>query len=476
MFQNLTERLNRTLQNITGKGHLTEDNIKDTLREIRIALLEADVALDVVKSFIDDIRNKAVGQDVLKQLKPGEVLVKIVHDELVTLMGESTAELDFRAQAPAIVLVAGLQGSGKTTTVAKLAKHLKDKQKKSVMVTSADIYRPAAIQQLETLAKQIDVHYHPSRTDQKPTDIAKEAIKHAKKSVCDVLIIDTAGRLHIDDDMMAEISELHNTVKPIETLFVVDSMTGQDAANTAKAFNEALPLTGVVLTKIDGDARGGAALSIRYLTGKPIKFVGTGEKIDALEPFHPDRMASRILGMGDVLTLVEEVTEKVDKKKAEKIAKKIAKGKGFDLDDFLTQLQQLRNLGGITNVMGKMPGMANIPEAAKNKIDDGMFTQMEAIINSMTCKERRFPAVIGGSRKRRIANGSGTTIQDVNRVLKRFDKMQKMMKKMKGKTFAKMMGKMPGGGMPPGGMPPGGFPPGGMPGGGMPGGGFPFGG
>ena len=464
MFENLSERLSSTLRNISGKGRLTEDNIKDTLREVRMALLEADVALPVVKSFVAKVKNRAVGIEVTKSLTPGQVFIKIVQDELESAMGAANAELNLAAQPPAVVLMAGLQGAGKTTTVAKLAKYLKEREKKSVLVVSADVYRPAAIKQLETLAEEVETDFFPSSIDQKPIDIVNNAIDHARKQFFDVVIVDTAGRLHVDEDMMTEIIDLHAAVKPIETLFVVDAMTGQDAANTAKAFNDALPLTGVVLTKADGDARGGAALSIRHITGKPIKFIGMGEKVDALEPFHPERIASRILGMGDVLSLIEEVERKVDKKKAEQLAKKVMKGKGFSLEDFRDQLVQMRNMGGMMSMMDKMPGMGQMSSQVKGQVNDKQFIQMEVIINSMTPKERERPEIIKGSRKRRIAAGSGTQIQDVNRLLKQFTQMQKMMKKMGGGGMKKMMrsvgamkGMMPGGagGMmpPPGGMP-----------------------
>ena len=450
MFSNLSERLSKTINNLRGQGRLTEKNIKDTMREVRMALLEADVANSVVKQFIADVEQKALGQEVLTSLKPGEVMVKLVHDELVKIMGETSSEIDLQTQPPAVIMVAGLQGSGKTTSVAKLAKYLQEEQKKSVMVTSADIYRPAAIKQLETLAEQVGTAYHHSDAKQKPADIVTSAIDAAKREFKDILIIDTAGRMHVDDEMMAEIKQLHKIAKPIETLFVVDSMTGQDAANTAKAFHDALALTGVILTKTDGDARGGAALSVRMITGKPIKFIGSGEKVDALEVFHPERVASRILDMGDVLTLVEEVHKKVDEKKAKKLAKKIQKGQGFDLEDFREQLQQMRNMGGVGSLLGKLPGMGQLPKAAKDAINDKTFTQMEAIINSMTPQERHFPQIIKASRKKRIANGSGTSLQAVNKVLKQHQQMQKMMKKMKGGGMMKMMGQLKGM-MPPGG-------------------------
>lgn len=453
MFESLTQRLSQSMQKLRGKGRLTEDNIKDTLREVRIALLEADVALPVVQSFISQVKDRAQGQEVLNSLKPGEALVKIVHDELISVMGEENEVLDLKASPPVVVLVAGLQGSGKTTTTAKLAKLLKEKSKKKVMVVSCDVYRPAAIDQLETLAKQVDVSFFPSSANDNPIDIAQRAMDAARKQFADVLIVDTAGRLHVDAEMMAEIRQLHDTVKPHETLFVVDSMTGQDAANTAKAFNEALALTGVILTKTDGDARGGAALSVRQVTGKPIKFVGTGEKIDELQPFHPERMASRILGMGDVLSLVEDVQKHVDQEKAEKLAKKIKKGKGFDLTDFHSQLEQMQNMGGVGNLVDKLPGMGELPEHVKNRVNDKQTSHMIAIINSMTPQERRFPDVIRGSRKKRIAMGSGTQVQDINRMLKQFGQMQKMMKKfgkggMKGmmRKMANLKNQMPPGG------------------------------
>ena len=452
MFENLSDRLTKTLKNISGRGRLTEENIKDTLREVRMALLEADVALPVIREFIAKVKESAVGQDVSKSLTPGQVFVKIVQKELETAMGEVNEALDLKATPPAVVLMAGLQGAGKTTSVAKLAKFLKEREKKKVLVVSADVYRPAAIKQLETLANEIEIGFFPSDIKQKPIDIANAAIDFAKKNFFDVLIVDTAGRLHVDEDMMSEIQQLHHAINPVETLFTVDAMTGQDAANTAKAFNDALPLTGVILTKTDGDARGGAALSIRHITGKPIKFMGVGEKIEALEPFHPDRIASRILGMGDVLSLIEEVEQKVDKKKAEKLAKKVKSGKGFDLEDFREQLVQMKNMGGMMGLMDKLPGMGNMAEQVKGQMDDKVTVQMEAIINSMTPGERERPEIIKGSRKRRIAAGSGTQIQDVNKLLKQFTQMQKMMKKKSGKGGMKKMMRSMKGMMPPGGM------------------------
>jgi signal recognition particle subunit SRP54 len=465
MFENLQDRFGRVLKNIRGQGRLTEENIKDSMREVRMALLEADVALPVVREFVEQVRTKAMGEEVMKSLTPGQVLVKIVNDELVSLMGEANEGLNLSSQPPAVVLMAGLQGSGKTTSVAKLARWLKEKQKKKVMVASCDVYRPAAIDQLETVAREVEAEFFPSRGDQDPVHIARTAVDAARKQFQDVLIVDTAGRLHVDSAMMDEIKQLHGALNPVETLFVVDSMTGQDAANTAKAFDDALPLTGVILTKTDGDARGGAALSIRHITGKPIKFLGIGEKTTALEPFHPDRVASRILGMGDVLSLVEEVQSKVDQKKAAKLVRKIKKGKGFDLADFRDQLEQMSKMGGMAGLMDKLPGMGQVPDHVKDQVNDKEVVKLVAIINSMTPHEREFPAVIRGSRKRRIAMGSGTQVQDVNRLLKQYTQMQKMMKKMKGGGMAKMMRGMQGrfpGGMPPGGMPPGG------------GGGFPF--
>ena len=454
MFDSLSDRLGSTLKKIRGQGRITEENVKETLREVRMALLEADVALPVVREFIENVKERAMGQDVLRSLTPGQALVKIVNDELVAVMGDGSSSLNLNTQPPAVILMAGLQGAGKTTSVAKLAKWLKERERKSVMVASADVYRPAAIDQLETLAKEVDARFFPSQSSQNPVDIARDAIEQAKRDYVDVVIIDTAGRLHIDDDMMDEIKQIHTAINPIETLFTVDSMTGQDAANTAKAFNEALPLTGVILTKTDGDARGGAALSIRHITGKPIKFMGVGEKTAALEPFHPDRVVSRILGMGDVLSLVEEAQRKMDVGSAEKLANKLKKGKGFDLEDFQEQLRQMGKMGGIGSLMEKMPGMGNISAAAKQQVNDKELAKLEAIINSMTKKERQKPEIIKGSRKKRIAAGSGTQIQDVNRLLKQFSQMQKMMKKMGSKGgMAKMMrglgGKFPmGGGLP----------------------------
>ena len=450
MFDGLSDRLASTAQKLRGEGRLTETNIQDALRDVRMALLEADVALSVVRGFIEDVKQRALGEEVLTSLKPGQVFVSIVQDELVKVMGEQNESLDLSAQPPAVVLMAGLQGAGKTTTVAKLAKMLQEREKKKTLVVSCDIYRPAAIEQLKTLASQVGAEFFPSSIDQKPTDIAKAAIDYARKHYIDVLIVDTAGRLHIDADMMAEIKAVHAAVNPVETLFVVDSMTGQDAANTAQAFNEALPLTGVVLTKTDGDARGGAALSIRQITGKPIKFMGSGEKIEALEPFHPDRVASRILGMGDVLSLVEEVQQKVDHKKAAQLARKVQKGKNFDFNDLKEQFEQMQNMGGMAGLMDKLPGMPGMADKLKDKVNDKEMSRMVGIINSMTPKERAFPDIIKGSRKRRIAQGCGLQVQDVNRLIKQQMQMKKMMKKMSKGGMAKMMRAMKGGGMPPG--------------------------
>jgi signal recognition particle subunit SRP54 len=443
MFDNLTARLSKTIRTLRGQGRLTEDNISTTLREVRMALLEADVALPVVKDFIDRVRTRASGQEVLQSLTPGQTLVKVVNDELVRVMGEANDALDLSVQPPAVILLAGLQGSGKTTSSAKLARLLKERHKKSVLLASCDIYRPAAIDQLQKLAGEVGAEFFPSRPDQDPVAIAEEALIRARKQHIDVVIIDTAGRLHVDEEMMNEVRRLHAALQPVETLFVVDSMTGQDAANTARSFSEALPLTGIILTKADGDARGGAALSIRAITGKPIKFIGVGEKTAALEPFYPDRMASRILGMGDVLSLVEEVEQKVDRDKAARLAKKMTRGKGFDMNDFREQLNQMLSMGGLTGLMDKLPGMGQLP--ANAMADDKQVHRMIAIINSMTPQERSFPAVIKGSRRRRIAAGSGTQVQDVNRLLKQHLQMQKMMKKMSKGGMAKMMRGLKGG-------------------------------
>ena len=458
MFENLSDRLSQSLKKISGKASLSESNIQETLRDVRVALLEADVALPVVKDFIELVKQRAVGREVSSSLNPGQQFLKIVQAELESVMGEKNESLNLNAQPPAVILMAGLQGAGKTTSVAKLSRFLSEREKKKVMVVSADVYRPAAIEQLKTLAGEVNAEFFPSSEDQRPVDIVDQAIAAAKTKFVDVLIVDTAGRLAVDEEMMAEIQQIHKAATPVETLFVIDAMIGQDSVNTAKAFNQALPLTGVVLTKVDGDARGGAALSVRQVTGKPIKFLGVGEKTDALEPFHPERIASRILGMGDVLSLIEDVERKVDKKKAEKFAKKVAKGKRFDLEDLREQLQQMKQLGGMESMMDKIPGMGNMAQMTQQKDMTGQFSKMEYIIDSMTPKERANPDILNGSRKRRITQGSGTTIQDLNRLLKQHKQMGKMMKKMKGKGMQNMMRGL-GGGMPPGGgLPPGGFP------------------
>ncbi|MDF9391687.1 MULTISPECIES: signal recognition particle protein [Methylococcus] len=439
MFDNLTDRLSDSLRKLRGQGRLTEANIQDALREVRQALLEADVALPVVKDFIEQVKERALGQEVQKSLTPGQAMIKIVNEELVTIMGKANEKLNLATQPPAVILMAGLQGAGKTTTVAKLARWIKENLRKSVLVASADVYRPAAIQQLETLASEVKAEFFPSETSEQPVDIARRAVEHARKRYMDVVIIDTAGRLHIDEDMMDEIKAVHAAIKPIETLFVVDSMTGQDAANTAKAFHDALPLTGVILTKTDGDARGGAALSIRHITGKPIKFMGVGEKTAALEVFHPDRVASRILGMGDVLSLIEDVERTMDKAKAEKLAKKIHKGRRFDLNDYRDQLLQLKNMGGLAAMLDKLPGVGNVPQHVKEKINDKEMYQQLAMIDSMTPAERSDPDILNPSRKRRITLGSGTEVQDLNRMLKQHEQMQKMMKKLKGGNIMNLM-------------------------------------
>ncbi len=455
MFESLSQRLSATVQRLRGRGRLSEENIRDALRDVRIALLEADVALPVVQALIQRIKVRAVGQEVLKSLTPGQALIKVVRDELTSVMGSAAQDLNLNVPAPAVILMAGLQGAGKTTTVGKLAKLLRERRKKKVMVVSCDVYRPAAIAQLQTLAEQVGVLFHPSQADQKPIDIAHAALDSARKQFVDVVLVDTAGRLSIDEAMMAEIKALHAAIHPAETLFVVDSMTGQDAAATAKAFADALPLTGVVLTKTDGDARGGAALSVRYVTGRPIKFIGVSEKPDGLDVFHPDRIASRILDMGDVLSLVEEVERSVDQEKAAKLAEKVAKGKKFDLNDMRDQLEQMQNMGGLSNLLDKLPGVGAIPESVKSKVNDREILRMIAIINSMTKKERRFPAVLNGSRRARVAKGSGTSPADVNKLLKQFMQMEKMMSKLTGGGLKGMMRGMRGlmGGRGPGGMP-----------------------
>lgn len=453
MLDNLTTRLARVMKTLKGEARLTESNIADALREVRMALLEADVALPVVKDFIAAVKDKAVGQEVIGSLNPGQALIGVVHGELTRLMGDAHEGIDFNTQPPAIVLMAGLQGAGKTTTVGKLGKLLKENHKKKVLVVSCDVYRPAAIEQLKSVASQAGVDFFPSNTGEKPETIAAAAIDWAKRHYHDVLLIDTAGRLAIDEAMMDEIKRLHAATRPIETLFVVDAMLGQDAVNTAKAFNEALPLTGIVLTKLDGDARGGAALSVRHITGKPIKFAGVGEKLSGLEAFHPERMASRILGMGDVLSLIEEARKGIDEEKALAFAKKLKSGKSFDLNDFKAQIGQMRAMGGLSSLMDKLPAQfaqaaGQLPAGAENK----MIGRVEGIINSMTPAERAKPELIKASRKRRIATGAGVPVQEVNRLLNQFEQTQKMMKQFSkggmGKLMRGMKGMLPGmGGM-----------------------------
>lgn len=454
MFENLTDRLSHAFKKIAGQGRLTEENMHETLREVKKALLEADVALEVVNLFMERVKEAALGTDVDKHLTSAQALVKRVNEELISVMGEAEA-LNLKTSAPAVILMAGLQGSGKTTSSAKLAKLLKERMDKQVMVVSVDIYRPAAIEQLSTLANDLNVSCFDHGSLTQPVEIAQHALNEAKKQFKDVLIVDTAGRLHVDEHMMSEIQQLHQVLNPIETLFVVDGMTGQDAAVSAKAFKHALPLTGVIVTKLDGDARGGAVLSIKHITGAPIKFVGMGEKIEALEPFYPNRIASRILGMGDVLSLIEELERNVDKKDADKLANKIKKGKGFDLEDFRKQLNQMMNMGGLTSLMDKLPGMSSLPDQLKDKANDKSIKQMLAIIDSMTPKERKKPQIIKGSHKQRISKGSGSNIQAVNRVLKQHEQMQKMLKKVSKKGGMQRMMKGLSGLMPPGG----GFPP-----------------
>ena len=442
MFDNLTHRLSGVIKTLRGQARLTEANIQDALREVRMALLEADVALPVVKDFIAHVKERAQGQEVLSSLTPGQAVIGIVHQEMTKLMGGQSAALNFTTQPPAVILMAGLQGAGKTTTSAKLAKYLREQMKKKVLLASCDVYRQAAMEQLRSLAQQIDTDYFPAGAGQSPEQIALAARDYADKHFHDVLIIDTAGRLAIDEAMMAEIRRLHEVLKPIETLFVVDAMQGQDAVNTAKAFSEALPLTGVVLTKLDGDARGGAALSVRQVTGKPIKFAGVGEKVGGLEAFHPERMASRILGMGDVLSLIEEAQRGVDQDEAVKLAKKLKSGKSFDLEDFKAQLQQMKKMGGVAALMDKLP--AQMGQAAAGMADDKSINRIEGIINSMTPGERRNPDLLKASRKRRIAAGAGVQVQEVNRLLKQFEQTQKMMKMVAKGGMAKMMRGMKG--------------------------------
>jgi signal recognition particle subunit SRP54 len=450
MFDNLSERLSQAARSLTGKGRLSESNIKDTLRQVRLALLEADVALPVVKSFIERIQQRAIGEEVGKSLTPGQALIKIIHSELVSLLGNESVPLDLRAQPPVVIFLAGLQGAGKTTTAAKLARRLIQKDRKSVMLVSVDVHRPAAILQLERLAAEVGAKYSRSDASEKPEAIARRALEDSRRQHSDVLIVDTAGRMHVDADMMEEVVRVHAAAAPHETFFVIDSMAGQDAVNSARAFDEKLPLTGVILTKADGDAKGGVALSVTEVTGKPIRFLGVGEKTDALELFHPDRMASRILGMGDVLSLVEEIETRVSRDTADKLAKKLKKGKSFDLADLRDQFEQMLSMGGIGAMLEKLP-LGNInPAALKNTANEQTLRRQVAIINSMTREERRFPKTINGSRKRRIAQGSGQQIQDVNRLLKQHLQMEKMMKKMSKGGLKKMMRGLPGGRLPPG--------------------------
>ena len=430
MFENLTERMSAAFRGLSSKSRLTEDNISSALKEVRNALLEGDVAFSVVEDFISKVKQKSIGLAVSQALDPGQQFIKLVESELSDLLGGGSARLDLGRGSPSIILLAGLQGVGKTTTAAKLARFIKSEEKKRVSLVSADVYRPAAIDQLSTLASEIEVDFIHSDTSQAPLDIVSEAVKQAKKNVSDVLIIDTAGRLSVDDQMMEEIRSLQNAIQPNETLFVVDAMTGQDAAMSAQAFSAVLDLTGVILTKVDGDSRGGSALSVKAICGQPIKFLGLGEKLDALEVFHPDRLASRILGMGDVLSLIEQAEKRVDKAKAEKFAQKLKKGNRFDLEDFKDQLDQMANMGGIESMLDKMPGMSKLPPTAKASVESGLFTTMSVIIDSMTKQERQFPDLISGSRKQRIARGSGKQIQDVNRLMKQFKQAQKMMKKV----------------------------------------------
>ncbi|MEE3236706.1 MAG: signal recognition particle protein [Pseudomonadota bacterium] len=444
MFDTLSDRLQQATKNLTGRGRLTEANIKDTVRHVRLALLEADVALPVVKSFIEHIREKALGEEVGKSLTPGQAFTKIIHNELVDVLGGQAAPLDFRAQPPVVLFLAGLQGAGKTTTAAKLAKRLIEKERKKVMLVSVDVHRPAAILQLERLAGEVGAIHCVSSVDERPETIVDRALDDARRQHVDVLIVDTAGRLHVDDEMMGEAVRVHDRANPHETLFIVDSMAGQDAVNAAKAFAEALSLTGVILTKADGDAKGGAALSVRDVTGQPIRFVGTGEKMDAFEVFHPDRMASRILGQGDVLTLVEDIEGAVNKDKAEKLAKKLKKGRGFDLSDLRDQLEQMMNMGGMASMLEKLPIPGGIDSSVlQDPAHEKQFRRQIAIINSMTPGERRFSKTINGSRKKRIAKGAGLEIQDVNRLLKQHQQMERMMKKMSKGGMKKMMRDMP---------------------------------
>ena len=448
MFDKLSERLQSVMNGLQGRGRLTEDNIADTLRQVRMALLEADVALPVVKSLMDAIKERVVGAEFDKSFTPGQILVRAIHEELIKILGEGTRPVNLRAQPPVVILLAGLQGAGKTTTAGKLAKWLKDNERKKVLLVSTDVYRPAAILQLERLAAQLQVGYLPSDTRESPITLAKNALHEARQSLYDVLIVDTAGRLHVDAEMMNEVQQISAAVLPLETLFVVDSMAGQDAVNAAKSFGEALNLTGVILTKADGDARGGAALSVRQVTGKPILYLGTGEKSEALEVFHPERIASRILGMGDVLSLMEDVSRKVDREQAEKLASKLQKGKEFDFNDLLEQMLQLQNMGGLASLMEKLPAKLAGKAAQGSMPDDKQVKHQIAIIRSMTMQERRYPKLLDASRKRRIAAGSGVPVSEINKLFKHFQEMQKMMKMMSKGGMHKLMrafgGKLPG--------------------------------
>ncbi len=444
MLDALTQRLSSVVKTLRGHARITEDNVQEMLREVRLALLDADAGLPVVKDFVGKVKEKALGQDVIGSLTPGQALVGVVHHELVELMGGASEGLNLAAQPPAVILLAGLQGSGKTTSAGKLARILANTLRKKVLLVSTDVYRPAAIEQLATLGRDLGIDVFASDPSQKPVEIAKAALEYAKRHFHDVLIVDTAGRLGIDEAMMEEARQLHAAVKPVETLFVVDSMQGQDAVNVAHAFSEALPLTGVILTKLDGDARGGAALSVRHVTGKPIKFVGVSEKMDGLEPFHPERMASRILGMGDILSLVEEARAKVDEKEAERLAEKFKKGKDFDLEDFKAQLAQMKKMGGIANLADKLPVQITQMAQSSPELQEKALKRTEGIINAMTPLERRKPELIKASRKRRIATGAGVQVQEVNRLLTQFEQMKKMMKMMRGGNLGKMLRGMKG--------------------------------